>query len=244
MISSCKPFAYLHQVSLVGLLAAGLSLASLADAKETVLNYLPAGQPDAATFLPPPPVLGSAEQLAELDEVRAVYHAAGSNDIAAAYSEKKFTIFNFSAAVGPYFTEENLPKTAAFFKKVQSDAATVTDTGKDFFQRPRPFVTDPSLKNGQLEKSFSYPSGHSTETMVLGLVLADLFPDKHDDILAHARQMGWHRIQIARHYPTDIYAGRVLAVAIVKELKKSDTFAADFAAAKAEIAAAIAAAKN
>ena len=212
MIIFTRPVRFVRPALVVALVA-GLNLVSLA--KDAALNYLPVGQPDAATFLPPPPVLGSAEQLAELDEVRAVYHAAGSND-----------------------------KTAAFFKKVQSDAATVTDTGKDFFQRPRPFVTDPSLKNGQLEKTFSYPSGHSTETMVLGLVLADLFPDKHDDILAHARQMGWHRIQIARHYPTDIYAGRVLAVAIVKELKKSDTFAADFAAAKAEIAAAIAAAKN
>ena len=28
--------------------------------------------------------------------------------------------------------------------------------------------------------------------------------------------------EIARHYPTDIYAGRVLAQAIVKQLKKDD----------------------
>ena len=41
---------------------------------------------------------------------------------------------------------------------------------------------------------------------------------------------------IARHYPTDIYAGRVLAQAIVRQMKKSDAFQKDFAAAKAEIA--------
>jgi acid phosphatase (class A) len=45
-------------------------------------------------------------------------------------------------------------------------------------------------------------------------------------------------VQTARHYPTDIYAGRVLAQAIVKEMKKSDEFQKDFAEAKAEIAAA------
>ena len=79
---------------------------------------------------------------------------------------------------------------------------------------------------------------------MLALVLADLFPDKHDAIVAGARSIGWHRVQIARHYPTDIYAGRVLAQAIVKQMVKSDAFQKDFADAKAEIAAAQAAARN
>ena len=74
--------------------------------------------------------------------------------------------------------------------------------------------------------------------MVLALVLADLLPEKHDAILAHARQIGWHRVQIARHYPTDIYAGRTLALAIVKQFKKSDAFQTDFEAVKAELRAA------
>ncbi len=216
-------------------------LLSLAIAPLSVLadlTYLAPGQPDAKVILPPPPILGSPEQLAELDEVRAVYHAAPDADKQAAYSEKSFSVFNFTEAVGSFFNETNLPKTAAFFEKVQKDAETVTDLGKDYFHRPRPFVTDPSLKNGKLEKSFSYPSGHSTEGMVLALVLAEAVPDKHDAIIAHARLMGWHRIEIARHYMTDIYAGRVLAQAIVRELNQSDSFGKDLAEVKAEIAAA------
>ena len=121
---------------------------------------------------------------------------------------------------------------------------TVTDAGKDYFHRPRPYSTDTNLINGKLEKSFSYPSGHSTESMVLALVLADLLPAQHDAILAHARMMGWHRIQIARHYPTDIYAGRVLAQAIVKQFKKSDDYEEAFKEVKKEIEAARKAALN
>ncbi|HUB87899.1 MAG TPA: hypothetical protein VMB22_08410 [Verrucomicrobiae bacterium] len=49
---------------------------------------------------------------------------------------------------------------------------------------------------------------------------------------------------IARHYPTDIYAGRVLAQAIVKQMEKSDAFQKDLAKAKAEIAKAQTAANN
>ncbi len=208
------------------------------------LHYLEPGKPDAATLLPPPPLMDSAEQAADMEEVKSVYHAASEADKQAAYSEKKFSVFNFTDSVGSFFVETNLPITAAFFQKVQLDAETVTDLGKDHFQRPRPFTTDPSLANGKLEKSFSYPSGHSTETMVLALVLADLLPEQRDAILTHARLMGWHRVQIARHYPTDIYAGRVLALAIVKQLKKDDDYREDFAKAKKEIEAARATARN
>jgi acid phosphatase (class A) len=213
-------------------------------AKESALHYLKDGKPEAATLLAPPPLIDSAEQAADMEEVRAVYHAAGSNDMAAAYAEKKFSVFNFTGAVGEFFQSNSLPKTAAFFEKVQLDAETVTDLGKDFFKRPRPYTTDPSLANGKLEKSFSYPSGHSTESMVLALVLADLLPEKHDAIIAHARTIGWHRVQIARHYQSDIYAGRVLAQAIVKQFKKSDEFRAAFAEAKTEVEAAKSASKN
>lgn len=229
------PAVYFRPVTLATILA----LACVSSfAKDASLNYLKEGKPDAATLLAPPPLLDSSEQAADMDEVRAVYHAAGSNDIAAAYSEKKFSVFNFTEAAGPFFVESNLPKTTAFFKKVQSDAANVTDAGKDFFKRPRPYVTDPSLSNGKLEKSFSYPSGHSTESMVLALVLADLLPEKHDAIIAHARAIGWHRVEIARHYATDIFAGRTLAIAIVKQFKKSDAYQKDFDAVKTELAAA------
>jgi len=205
---------------------------------QTNLHYLPPGQPNAATLLAPPPLLDSPEQVADMDEVKVVFHAASSNEIDAAYAEKKFSVFNFTPAAGAFFQSNTLPKTAAFFEKVQLDAEIVTDLGKDYFKRPRPYTTDPALANGKLEKSFSYPSGHSTESMTIALVLAELVPDQHDAIIAQGRLMGWHRVQIARHYPTDIYAGRVLAQAIVKEFKQSDAFKKDFAEVKAELTAA------
>jgi acid phosphatase (class A) len=201
-------------------------------------QYLPAGKPDAIALLAPPPLPGSPEQAADMAEVIAVYHASTSNDIAAAYSEKKFSIFNFTPVIGDFFQPGKFPKTEAFFERVQKQAETVTDEAKDYYKRPRPYTTDPSLANGKLEKSFSYPSGHSTESMVLALVLADLFPDKHDAIIAKARNIGWHRVEIARHYMTDIYAGRVLAQAIVREMKQNPDFQKDFTEAQAEITSA------
>jgi acid phosphatase (class A) len=207
-------------------------------------HYLPAGQPDAMALLPPPPLPGSPEQAADMQEVRTVSRSAPSDDVAVAFTEKEFTIFNFTPAIGAFFQPGKFPKTEAFMHGVQHDAETVTDNAKLLWKRPRPFMIDPTLATGKLEKSFSYPSGHSTESMVLALVLADLFPDKRDAILAEARTIGWHRVEIARHYPTDIYAGRVLAQAIVRQMKENPDYQHDFAAAQAEIAAAQVAAKS
>jgi acid phosphatase (class A) len=213
-------------------------------AADKPLNYLAAGQWDAREILPDPPLMGSPEQAADMAAVVAVHAACTTNEAVAAFAEKKFDIFNFTPAIGAFFTPDNLPKTTAFFQRVQADAATVTDQAKDEWKRPRPFMVDPSLASGKLEKSFSYPSGHSTESMVLALVLADLLPEKKTAILAEARSIGWHRIQIARHYPTDIYAGRVFAQFIVRQLKASPAFQKDFATAKAELLAVAQAAKN
>ena len=208
------------------------------------LHYLRDGKPDAITLLAPPPLPDSPEQAADMAEVRAVCQAAPSNDVTIAFTEKKFSIFNFTPAIGAFFVPGKFPQTEAFFHRVQKDAESVTDQAKDFYKRPRPYVLDPSLASGKLEKSFSYPSGHSTESMVLALVLAEVFPDKHDAIVAEARNIGWHRVEIARHYPTDIYAGRVLAQAIVREMNKNFQFQQDLAAARAEVAPAETAAKN
>jgi acid phosphatase (class A) len=202
------------------------------------LHYLPEGKPNAIALLAPPPVPGSAEQKYDLAEVEAVCHNAPSNDVAVAFTERKFNIFTFTPEIGDFFQPGKFPKTEAFFHHVQTDAETVTDNAKNFYKRPRPYFIDPGLAKGKLEKSFSYPSGHSTESMVLALVLADLFPAQRDAIIAEARNIGWHRVEIARHYPTDIYAGRVLAQAIVREMKKNSHYHRDFAEAKAEVAAA------
>jgi acid phosphatase (class A) len=199
-------------------------------------HYLAPGEPDAIALLAPPPSPDSPEQTADLAEVRSVSRAASSKEVAAASVEKKFSAFSFAPAIGEFFQPGQLPKTEEFFRHVQKDAATVTDHAKEHWKRPRPYTVDPTLAGGKLEKSFSYPSGHSTESMTLALVLADLFPEQREAILAQARGIGWHRVEIARHYPTDIYAGRVLAQAIVREMRRNADFRKDFAAVKAEIA--------
>ncbi|HEY5298309.1 MAG TPA: phosphatase PAP2 family protein [Verrucomicrobiae bacterium] len=201
--------------------------------------YLTDGQPHALALLAPPPLPYSAEQKYDLAEVISVHAACASNEIAAAMSEDKgVSMFYFTPAIGKIFQPGNLPRTQAFLERVHSDAQSVVNQAKNYWQRPRPYVVDPDLATGKQLRSFSYPSGHSTESMALALVLADLFPDQREPILAEAREIGWHRVEIARHYPMDIVAGRVLAQALVRDMKRNPQFKKDFAEAQAEIAAA------
>jgi acid phosphatase (class A) len=199
-------------------------------------HYLRAGQPNPE-ILCAPPLPSSAEQIADMGAVVAVHKQCTSNEAAVAFSEKKFSIFNFTPAIGEFFKAGKLPKTEAFFERVQGEADAATGEAKKYWKRPRPYTVDPTLAAGKLETSFGYPSGHSTEATVLALVLCELFPLKSDSIMAIARDIGWHRVQIARHYPTDIYAGRVYAQAIVRELKLNPEFQKDLEAVKQEIAA-------
>jgi acid phosphatase (class A) len=217
------------------LLAVSCFVTAIATGAE--LTFLKSGKPDPATLLAPPPLMGSPEQDADMQEVRTVFNAAPEADKKAARAEKGFTVLNFAPAIGPWFASNNIPKTMEFFEKVQLDADEVTAIGKKYFKRPRPYTTDPSLANGKLESSFSYPSGHSTESMVIALVLVELFPQQRDAIIAKACNIGWHRVQIARHYSTDIYAGRVLAQAIVREMDKDSDFKKALEDARKEVAA-------
>src|SRR5450432_4215340 len=70
-----------------------ISLATL-HAAET--GYLADGKPDAIALLAPPPLPDSPEQAADMAEVQSVFHSASSNEVAAAFSERKFSVFNFT----------------------------------------------------------------------------------------------------------------------------------------------------
>jgi acid phosphatase (class A) len=200
-------------------------------------TYLQPGKPDFITSLAPPPQPGSPEQAADLSSTIAAYSARTKEDEALAKSEKHFSIFYFAPAIGPFFKPGTLPKTEALFERVQREADAIFTAAKKYWKRPRPYANEPSLSSVEPEWSYSYPSGHSTRATVYALLLAELFPEKSEGILAIGQAIGWHRVQIGKHYPTDVYAGRELAQAIVREMRASPEFQRDFAEVQKEIAA-------
>ncbi len=200
-------------------------------------RYLAPGHPDGVALLAPPPAAGSEEEAADLQQAREVFRARTSAEEAQCRIDNKLDIFNFAEAIGPIFQPGRLPKTEALLAKVDNDSRAVTTAAKNYWKRPRPYQMDASLAFAKLEPSFSYPSGHSTAGTIRALVLAELFPEKREAILAIGRRIGWARVQTGYHFLTDVRAGRVLGQAIMRELMADPAFVRDVAEAKAEIAA-------
>ncbi len=215
---------------------------AVAGASGLFAGYLPPGTPDTMALLAPPPAAGSAEAKADLENTFVIHSSATPAELALAKDENKLTIFHFAPVIGVWLVPGKFPKTEALFKAVEAEAKAATDSAKKFYQRPRPYHLEPARFPHSIEHEdpthYSYPSGHSTRGIVFAFLLAELFPDKREAILAKGREAGWLRVQGGVHFPTDIYAGRVLGQELARDFLRSPEFQADLAAVKAELAAA------
>lgn len=221
-------------ITLIFVLCLGCTPTFLATVHE---RYLPPGKPNLLAVLVPPPAPGSAEQAADLESTVNAYETRSKEDLALANVEKHLSPFLFTSAVGPFFKPGTLPATETFLEHVQDETGPVIDRAKLYWDRPRPYLNEPRLKFAEPEPSSSYPSGHSTRGTVYALVLAELFPEKSAEIRATGENIGWHRVQLGKHFPTDVYAGRTLGQAIFNDMKATPAFQHDLARAQREIAA-------
>ena len=94
------------------------------------------------------------------------------------------------------------------------------------------------------ETSASYPSGHATHGMVDALVLAAIFPEQRDALLARGEQIGNDRVIAGIHWPSDVAAGQKLGREIAHRLLDDTNFQYEVQRAAEECHAGSAAAGN
>jgi hypothetical protein len=95
---------------------------------------------------------------------------------------------------------------------------------KNFYKRPRPFrvdfkLTDPMLKSME---GFSYPSGHSTQSNLIYLVLSHKYPEFKKELKKIKDDIVFSRQMANAHYPSDIKFGEKLAKSLFIYLKDND----------------------
>ncbi len=225
-------------------LLAVLGLAStlaLAEAPTTQPHYLSPDAIDVVALLPEPPAADSPEHQAEFDLLLKLQQTRTPAEVARATAEENhLTVFAFADVLGPNFTADRCPKTAAFFKSaLTADLSYFNKLAKNHWNRPRPY-TDPRVHSLFIEKDGSYPSGHSIRATVLGEFLAALLPQYKDRLIARSQQMGWDREIAGVHFPTDIYAGRILGQALAHNLLADPEIKAQLEALKPELDQALA----
>jgi acid phosphatase (class A) len=203
--------------------------------------YLGNNAPNALLLLPPPPLPGSVEDLADRDATYRVFCSSTPEQFALGTAQQRLTIFHLTASVGPWFQAGKFPKTEALFKQITDESFLVTRPIKLVWKRQRPYITDPVRFAKVIEPdpnpTPTYPSGHATRATLYAQILAEIFPEQRDAIMTKANESGWLRVQGGVHTPLDIYAGRTLGQAIAQAFLRSPEFQRDLAEVKAEIAA-------
>lgn len=197
---------------------------------------------ELASLLPPPPAAGSAAARHDLDAVLAVQHARTAAEAAAARADTQRSVFRFMDALGPGLQAGNLPKTAAFFKRVTAFDKAEVKQAKDYWRRPRPAAVSAQVQPLAAEKpdDWSYPSGHATFGYTTAVLLANMVPEKRAAIFARADLYAQHRIVMGAHFPSDVEAGRLAGTMLGERLLGDPAWQADYAAARAELRKALA----
>lgn len=234
----------------VALAAAGMAVAQQAAAPAPApslpVGYLtPQTWPDAARILPPAPATGSSREARDQEIFKTTRASEGSPRWALAQNDvptlPQAMLKNFSCAVGAELTPQNAPKLTAMLGRVGLDAGRQVAAVKDVFKRKRPYLIDDGNicvpKSDSLAASPDYPSGHATWGWSIGLILAEIAPDRATPILARGRAFGESRVVCGVHTVSAVEAGRTNGGALVATLHGDPQFRADLEAARTEVAA-------
>ena len=148
---------------------------------------------------------------------------------------------DFSCAVGSRLDETSAPITLQLLTRARSDAAIGSSKAKAQYRRERPFVGNfqPICvdRDNELASSPSFPSGHATLGWTLGLILAELAPDRATEVLARARAYGESRVVCGVHFVSDIEAGRLTGSSVVAAEHGQPAFLDDADKAREELKA-------
>jgi len=203
---------------------------------ETAKPFATARTIDLLTILKPPPAQDSAQTRAEIGEVLTIQVTRTPEMEKQAQADATENVWRFADVMGPAFKPESLPLFSAFFDRVVETEGAVVDPAKDSWKRPRPHMASP-LVTPVVKKSNSgsYPSGHTTVGTLMGIVLANMVPEKRNEIMDRAWAYGWNRVIGGIHYRSDIEAGRIAGSVIAARIMDQPEFQSEFAAARAEL---------
>jgi membrane-associated phospholipid phosphatase len=91
-------------------------------------------------------------------------------------------------------------------------SAIFTTVLKYAVNRPRPFVTYPDIEKVGSGGSPSFPSGHTSEAFAFATSVSLSYPKWYviAPSFAWAGAVGYSRMDLGVHYPSDVFAGAIL----------------------------------
>jgi acid phosphatase (class A) len=210
-------------------------------------GYLaPADLPDSVALLPPPPAEGSAALAMDQEINRKELALQGGPRWRQAGLDANLAFpwaaGDFACALNAPINVVDTPRLYGLLRRTATDAGAASRAAKDRYQRPRPFMINKAPTctpgaEGRLAQDGAYPSGHTTIGWTWALILAEIAPDRSQQILSRGRSFGQSRVVCNVHWQSDVIEASFLAAANVARLHADPAFLADLEAAKGEIAA-------
>ena len=184
-----------------------------------------------SALLMPPPEQNSIQTKAELQELFRLQASRTSTQVTHAKSDDRRTIERFLDGMGVKIGNLSI-STNYFFDCIADSVERAVREAKVTFMRTRPYRLPHSglhtLKKLSDRDSSSYPSGHATYGAVVGLVLAEMLPEKKEKIYERIQDYANSRLLLGAHFRSDIYAGEIAGAAIAVTLFKNEMFLAEF----------------
>jgi acid phosphatase (class A) len=200
--------------------------------------------PDATVFLPSPTKPGDPLFQGDLayyawgKAVRDTQRGTVAHDDAS--SSMTYIARRFEPALGFLFSADTTPNLLRLLSKSYTTTNNANKKAKDYYKRKRPYVefSEPTgVPEGERgsRNSASYPSGHATRGWTMALVLAELFPEKAEEILKVGYEYGESRVIVGYHYQSDVDAARIAAAAALAVVHANPEFQNDMELARQEL---------
>jgi acid phosphatase (class A) len=137
-------------------------------------------------------------------------------------------------ALGLWPDAQKLPLTDSLMDKVERDGDYFLWSLKFKYNRARPYMLDPKIRDLEESRASSYPSGHVTYAYIRAYIYEELVPEFTDYFEAKAIEMSHARQIIGVHYPSDCEGSRIFAREFVNMLLRNQKFIHDLEGVKKE----------
>lgn len=178
--------------------------------------------------IPPFPKKGSAAQSIDEFALRKIQKSRTEKECDRANSEVVVTLESFYGKPFGQLDDKQIDVLIPLFDQVRAEAIPYIHQVKRSFNRLRPYDYMKDLSPcTPLEKSLAYPSGHSALAVLYASILADIFPDKANQLDIRANTIAQDRVLAGVHHPSDITSGKKLGQILYTEISKSPRYKAD-----------------
>ncbi|NJO67518.1 MAG: phosphatase PAP2 family protein [Rhodospirillales bacterium] len=191
--------------------------------EQTTALYLPAGSVEAAALIAPPPPVdspGFREQMAVV-----LWMQRTRSPAQVAFVQEPLDLRRFAALLDADLLTVDGIALDRLVDAVIDEVRADYDAVKAQFDLPRPFVVNDAVEPViEPRPVASYPSGHAIRAIVYARLLAEIFPERKDALIALARQIGYGRVTAGVHYPIDVTAGQTLGDAYADVIVQQPAF--------------------